>query len=121
MNRPSHKELFNKIREAVSAIADGRIAILNQAAVAADAIELGYVIDLELTEVLMELLDEVTPRHYAGTRPPQRSYEVDIQGIDIFPFLLESRRFNCRIYLKFALKDSFFWLVSLHQSKNLKE
>lgn len=121
MNRPSHKELFGKLRSAREAVKDKRIALLNQLALAADAIELDYSIELELEAVLFELLEAAAPGNYTGSRPPQRSYEHDIQGLELFAFTVESQRFKCRIYLKFALQDEMFWLVSLHQDQPMKE
>ncbi len=121
MNRPSHKELFSKLRSARQAIEAGRIALLNAAALATDAIELDYSIELELNAVLIELIEETTPLHYTGARPPLRSYEQEIQGLELFAFVVESKRFKCRIYFKFALAGDVFWLVSLHQERPMKE
>lgn len=121
MKRPSHKELFGKLRSAREAVKNRRVALLNQMALAADAIELDYSIELELEAVLSDLLDEAAPTHYTGSRPPQRSYEQDIQGLELFAFTVESQRFKCRIYFKFALQDAVFWLVSLHQDRPVKE
>ena len=121
MNRPSHKELFGKLRLAREAVRNGRIALLNQLALAADAIELDYSIELELEALLFELLEAAAPDYYTGSRPPQRSYEQDIQGLELFAFVVESQRFKCRIYFKFALQDEMFWLVSLHQDRPMKE
>ena len=121
MNRPSPKELFGKLRLAKQAVREERVALLNQLSLAADAIELDYSIDFELDTVLVGLLDELTPAHYTGSRPPQRSYEQDIQGLELFAFTVESQRFKCRVYLKFALDGDMFWLVSLHQDRPMKE
>lgn len=117
MNRPTQKELLNKIRSARQAIASKEIFIVNVLAVAADAIELGYDVESELEGVLGELLEEITPGLYVGKRPPMRSYEQVIEGIELFPFQVESSRFKCHVYLKFALQEGRFWLVSLHQSR----
>lgn len=121
MNRPSYKELFNKLREARKAVAENRIALLNPMSLAADAIELDYDIQLELIIALMELLEAATPSDYTGSRPPQRSYEQDIQGLELFAFIVTSRRFKCRVYLKFALAENCFWLVSLHPDRPVLE
>jgi hypothetical protein len=121
MNRPSNRELFGKIRSAKQAIKAGQIALLNELALAADAIELEYSIESELDAVLIELLDATTPVNYTGSRPPQRSYERNISGLDIFAFAVESKRFKCRIYYKFASAKGVFWLVSLHRDRPPKE
>ena len=57
MRRPSNKELFGKLREAKSVVAKGKIALLEQDVIAADAIDLEYVIDKELLYVLEGLLN----------------------------------------------------------------
>lgn len=121
MKRPSHKELYGKIVTAKLAIEAGRVALLNQLALAADAIELDYIIDTELHQVLDELLEATTPAHYTGSRPPLRSYEQDIVGLELFAFTVESKRFKCRVYFKFAMTKDVFWLVSLHQDRPMKE
>ena len=121
MNRPSHKELFGKLRLARWAIQKGQIALLNQLALVADAIELDYSIETELNSVLIDLLEKTTPTDHTGSRPPQRSYEEDIKGLELFAFVVESKRFKCRVYLKFALAGEVFWLVSLHQDRPMKE
>jgi hypothetical protein len=121
MKRPSHKELYNKLREARMAVSKGMISLLNQDIIAADAIELEYSIETELIPVLKQLLDYTTPDDYAGSRPPQKSYEREIEGLDLFPFVAECRRFKCRVYYKFALVEGRLWLVSLHRDRPIKE
>jgi hypothetical protein len=121
MNRPSHKELSGRLRSARQAIEEGRVALLNDLALAIDAIELGYSIEMELIAVLIELIEATTPAHYTGSRPPQRSYEQDIKGLELFAFTVDSRRLKRRIYYKFALSGDIFWLVSLHQDRPMKE
>ena len=109
------------MHSARQAIREGRVALLNQLSLAADAIEMGFSIEFELKAVLIELLDETAPAHYAGSKPPQRSYEQDIQGLELFAFTVESSRFKCRVYFKFALEEEMFWLVSLHPDRPKKE
>ncbi len=121
MKRPSHKELFNKIREAKKAVASGSVLLLEQGAIAQDAMDLEYDIGDELLDVLVGLLNETTPVNYAGTRPPQRSYEREIEGLELFAFAVESSRFKCRVYYKFALAEGTLWLLSLHQDRPIKE
>jgi hypothetical protein len=41
--------------------------------------------------------------------------------MELFAFVVESDRFKCRVYYKFALAEEFFWLVSLHQDRGDKE
>ena len=121
MKRPSHKELYNKRREARMAVSKGLIILLNQDIIAADAIELEYTIGTELIPILQELLDYTTPDHYAGSWSPQKSYQREIEGLDLFPFVADSSRLKCRVYYKFALVEGRLWLVSLHQDRLIKE
>jgi len=121
MQRPSNKELFGKLRDARAAVKKGRIFLIDQDVIAEDAIELGYDIGDELIEILAELLDETSMIHYAGSRPPQRAYKKEIKDLELFPFVVESRRFMCRIYFKFALFEESLWLVSLHLDRPMEE
>ncbi len=116
MIRPSHKEIHNKISEAKEAAARQKIAIVEPMSFAADALDLDYPVE-SISEILHILLDEITPEHYAGHRPPQRSYESCIQGADLFAFQWKSSVLNGEIYFKFALKEGCLWLVSLHKSR----
>jgi len=121
MPRPSNKELFGKLRDARTATRNGNISLIDQDIIAEDAIELDYDIGDELQAVLAELLDETTVQHYAGTRPPQKSYKQEIEGLELFAFVVESRRFGCRVYFKFAIVEGSFWLVSLHQDRPMEK
>lgn len=121
MQRPSKKELFGKLRDARAAVNQGNIFLIDQDVIAEDAIELGYDIGDELPQVLAELLEETTVHHYAGSRPPQKSYKQDIEGLELFPFVIESHRFACRMYIKFAIIEDSLWLVSLHQDRPMEK
>jgi hypothetical protein len=121
MNRPSHKELFGKLRAARKAVEQKCILLLNQAAIAADAIELDYSLKLDLIDVLTEILNACSPADYTGARPPQRSYEQELKGLELFAFTVESQRFKCRVYLKFIVMEDALWIVSLHQHRPEKE
>lgn len=114
--RPSHKELTGKLKDAREAVSKGHIETINQTVIAKDAHELGYLIE-ELPEVLTELLEGLTPEHYSGQRPPDRSYTKQIQGLDMFVFITYSELLQNSVYLKFAIKDGRFWLVSLHRNR----
>ncbi len=119
--RPSAHEINRRIRKARRALAEGRIAILNQEILVSDAIELSYLIEDELETVLSDLLNLISSEHYVGTKPPQRSYEKAIKDLELFAFEVESPRFNCWIYFKFVLRAETLWLVSLHKSRGLPE
>ncbi len=117
MTRPTHKELSNKLSQALSVLKNGQVFLLNQAALAVDALELEYRIETELMEVLHDLLEKAMPGDYTGSRPPQRSYEQDISGLDLFAFTVRIGRFSDPVYFKFSITDNVLWLVSLHKNR----
>lgn len=115
-DHPSHKALTGKIRQAMEAIRAGKITFLDPAVIAADLLSLNCEI-AELPQILIEFLGEIAPDHYAGTRPPQRSYQEDLGGSELYAFKKKSKRLGCLIYFKFALIDDYIWLVSFHENK----
>ncbi len=119
MNRPSSKELSQKIKKSRDAVLSSRISVINPVILAADALELDYLIE-DIGAVLLKLLDEVKPDYYAGHRPPQRSYVDKIKDSELFAFQWKSRTLGSDIYFKFALHRERFWLVSLHKTRSTK-
>ena len=116
MNRPSHKEINRRIKQAKEAVSENWFSILNPVVIAADALELG--LDLQnISYILVDLLEEITPNHYVGQYPPQRSYEHDIEGYELLAFRWLSKTLGCRVYLKFTIKGRRMWLVSLHEDR----
>jgi hypothetical protein len=115
--RPTHKELTGKIEQALKAVFDDWICILNQEILARDALELGYRIS-DLSDILIDLLTAILPGDYIGPQPPEKSYEEKIKGIELFVFKTYSQKLGCNIYLKFGLKGEFIWIVSLHEYEN---
>jgi hypothetical protein len=116
--RPSHKELSNKLRQAIKLVTEGRVSILEPNAILADSIELGYSFIPEFNLVIQELLNLATPENYIGARPPQQSYEAEIKGADLYAFVVESSQLNgTNIYFKFALYNDALVIVSLHEDR----
>lgn len=109
------------MQAARAAVEQKAVFLLHQESLAEDAIELGYDIGSEFFEVLEELLAEAKSGHYVGGRPPQKSYKDDIDGLELFPFVVKSHRFGCRVYFKFAASEGSLWLVSLHQDRPREE
>ncbi|MBZ5591264.1 MAG: hypothetical protein LAP39_03445 [Acidobacteriia bacterium] len=57
--------------------------------------------------ILLAPFGEVTPEHYAGTRPPARSYEPAIYHEELFAFRWSSLFFsNHEMYFKFCLSGA---------------
>lgn len=69
------------------------------------------------TGALLEVMNEVTPEHSVGKRPPDKSYESKIIGCDLFTFKLFSSYLNEDIYIKFAFNNDELWISSLHKDR----
>lgn len=117
MKRPSHRELSGKIKTAKKAVAEGCIRQINRKAMVSDALESGYLFEDEFLEIFYDLLNNTTPEHYTGTKPPQRSYETDIIGMELFAFKVRSGILDLMIYYKFSIKKNCCYVVSLHKDK----
>src|SRR4030042_2676025 len=116
MDRPSHKEINRKIKQAREAVSENQFSILNPVIIAADAIQLG--VDLQnISFILVDLLKEITPTHYAGQYPPQRSYEHRIEGYELLAFRWVSKTLGCRVYLKFTIKGKTMWLLCVPEGR----
>jgi len=117
--RPSHKELTGKLKQALKATENQlSIPIVEPKSFAIDAIELGYSIKEDLRDVLKTILKEIKPEHYAGNRPPERSYKDNIHNAELFAFKWFSTKFDQEVYFKFTFdKSETMWLVSLHEDR----
>lgn len=115
--RPGHKELTKKLQDGLEATQANRIRVIEPIVIVADAIEIGYDFQSELQLVLLELLNASSPEFYVGQRPPQRSYETQLLNLELFPFSVHSSYLKLQIYYKFAFKNSFLYLVSLHKDR----
>ena len=71
----------------------------------------------DLDGLLMELLGKSSLDNYTGTRPPQKSYQQEVQGAELFAFVIEKTSLNGLIYYKFSIVDDFMFLVSLHRDR----
>ena len=120
MDRPSHKEINRKIKQAKEAVSENQFSILNPFIIAADTLELDVNLQ-HISYILIELLTEITPTHYVGQHPPQRSYEHEIEGYELLAFRWLSKKLGCRVYLKFTIKGNRMWLVSLHEDRREDE
>jgi len=120
VSRPSHKELTGKLQTALESVHANRILIVEPTVIASDAIELEYSI-IELQAVLLDLLNCTGPEHYAGNKPPARSYETQIKNLDLWAFSVDCPRFELPVYYKFTLSNGWFFLVSLHPCRGKGE
>ncbi len=77
----------------------------------ADLDEMGFAGEDELWDCLPGLLTEIRSGSpvecYAGTRPPQKSYEPGIEEEELWAYSWFSDRLQKRVYLKFVIiKDA---------------
>ncbi len=116
-NRPLDGELNKKIKAAKAALIEksGVYSNLNKAV--GELYELGIESPSQIWKLILELLDEISPKDYAGGRPPQRSYEKAIENQELFAFCWDSMKLGKKMYIKFALKEGRYYYVSLHISR----
>lgn len=116
-DRPSDGELDRKIKAAKAALKTlpGLFANINKAVGELNALDVES--PNQIWELIVELLEEISPKDYAGTRPPQKSYEKTIAGKELIAFCWVSKKLGQNMYIKFALKDNRYYYLSLHRSK----
>jgi hypothetical protein len=124
-NRPSHKELTGKLRQARELLAspsDGYIAA-ELAKLAANFYDLGLFSKEAQDEALRAAFSEVTAKQYSGKRPPERAFECAVRDEEIFTFVWQSPFFKKKMYLKFCFHDSSefeghqLYIFSLHEDQ----
>ena len=120
MKRPFHRELHGKLRTAKEAASEQRIRFVEPDPILSDMLELDFSVE-DLTERLPEILSEIQPGDYHGQRPPAKSYERSILDSEMFAFRWSSKVFGCLMYLKFAIKGDYLWIVSLHEHRQPEE
>lgn len=124
--RPSGRELHGKIRNAIVSLEAGRRDFGTLRHWASDKCDLGLNSSQELWELLPKLLNEIKNNRpetcYAGTNPPQRSYQGEpaLKGEELWAFSWHSLFFGKKMYLKFVLtknrRDEWHYFhVDCHQ------
>jgi hypothetical protein len=116
-NRPSTKELSGKLSDAIQVLSDEDGLFADPGKVVWELNALGIDDSKEVWDLIRQILPEIKPEHYTGSRPPQKSYEKSIEGRELFAFSWESTYLGKKMYLKFALKNERFYYVSLHHDK----
>jgi hypothetical protein len=118
--RPSGHELTKKIKNAIEAVRQKRRDFVNISKVVGELEALDIMDSSEVWDLILILLEEVKPENYSGGRPPYRSYEKKIEGIELFSFTWHSQHLQQEMYIKFALDGDIYVYVSLHKSKPSK-
>src|ERR1035441_1202888 len=88
--RPSNHEICKKVAEASEALKAGRFMLALTKHLVGDLAELELDSADDLPDLLMELLREIQAANpfdcYAGTSPPQRSYEDEIRNLELWAY-----------------------------------
>jgi hypothetical protein len=116
-NRPTEKELYNKLKGALSLLNVREGLFVDPGKAVGELNALGIGDSMEVWPLIRELLLEITPSNYTGGRPPHKSYEKAIEGKELFAFSWDSSRLGKKMYLKYAIKDDRFYYVSLHDNR----
>jgi len=118
--RPSNRELCKKIADALTAIRGGKFTQVVTKHIYGDLADLELdSAEEQLPGLLIELLEEIQTigpiKCYAGDKPPQRSYEPELYGLELWSYGWHSERLGRQMYLKFALKKEHYIYVDCHR------
>jgi hypothetical protein len=119
--RPSDRELSKRLDEAKEFLRNrcGVFATPSKAVGELNDLDIGDTNDV--WRLISELLEEISPKDYKGSRPPQKSYEKVIEGSELFAFSWWSTKCAKQMYIKFVLKNERYYYVSLHQSRSTEQ
>jgi hypothetical protein len=117
---PTPKTIKAKVSEAIALIDQGKTALVKSAHLAHDMQQLGLTNPQGYWDLVFECLHEVQDsgpaQCYAGSRPPQRSYEPEAKGVELFAYAWDSQATGCRMYLKFGIKNDRYLHIDCHPS-----
>lgn len=120
-DRPSSHEICLKVKKAIKGVQDNRYDIVNPVINGQEATELG--IDLSNAQEVEKILTEVLkcgPKIYVGKFPPEKAYEKEIEGKELYAFRWESQLSGTETYLKIAFINDDLRIVSLHPHRERK-
>lgn len=116
--RPSKGEIIKKISEAIKAIEEEKRAIPNSKHFLSDQEDLEVEDTSNLWFLLIVFLKEIEALgpndHYAGSRPPQKSYEVEVKGKELWAYSWFSVSRNKDMYIKFCLIKGHYFYMGCH-------
>lgn len=96
--RPSDREITKRLNEAKEFLKDRHGLFAEMAKVVGELNHLEIGDSDDVWPLIRELLEEISPSDYAGTRPPQKSYEKVIIGQELFAFSWWSSKCNKQMY-----------------------
>lgn len=116
--RPTDRELSKRLNEAIKSLEEHSVLFAVPSKVVGELNDLDIGDANDLRVLIRELLREISPNDYRGARPPQKSYEKAIAGVELFAFSWRSPSLSKKMYIKFVLKNGRYYYVSLHQSRS---
>lgn len=119
--RPSDRELTKRLDEAKEFLKNRYGVFVNPSKVVGELNDLDIGDTNDIWQLIKELLEEISPKDYKGSRPPQKSYEKAIEGHELLAFSWWSPRCAKQMYIKFVLKNERYYYVSLHQSRSTEQ
>lgn len=119
--RPSERELIKRLEEAKEFLNGRQGLFANPSKTVGELSDLGVWDADEVWPLIRELLQEISPKDYRGSRPPQKSYEKAIAGHELLAFSWWSSKCAAQMYIKFVLKNERYYYVSLHQSRSIRQ
>src|SRR5258708_6478536 len=108
-NRPSDRELIKRLHEAKEFLKNRHGVFANPSKAVGELNDQEIRDTTEIWPLIRELLDEISPKDYRGTRPPQKSYEKTIAGLELLAFSWWSSKFAKQMYIKFVLKNERYY------------
>ena len=116
--RPTDGELAKRLNEAKAFLKNRHGLFANPAKAVGELNNLDIGDSNDVWQLIRELLEEISPKDYKGSRPPQKSYEKAIAGLELLAFSWWSLRCARQMYIKFVLKNERYYYISLHQSRS---
>ncbi|MBA2368802.1 MAG: hypothetical protein H0V82_07240 [Candidatus Protochlamydia sp.] len=119
--RPSDRELIKRLNEAKEFLENHHGVFATPSKIMGELNDLDIGNSNDVWLLIRELLDEISPKDYRGSRPPQKSYEKAIAGLELLAFSWWSSKLAKQMYIKFVLKNGRYYYVSLHQSRSTEQ
>ncbi|MFI5343334.1 MAG: hypothetical protein ACHQUC_03840 [Chlamydiales bacterium] len=119
--RPSDRELTKRLNEAKEFLKNRHGVFVNPSKAVGELNDLDIEDTNDVWPLIRELLEEISSKDYRGGRPPQKSYEKAIAGLELLAFSWWSPKLAKQMYIKFVLKNERYYYVSLHQSRSTKQ
>ena len=120
-SRPTDREVIKRLNEAKEHLKIRNGLFANPAKAVGDLNDLNIGDTNDVWQLIRELLEEILPKNYRGTRPPQKSYEKAVMGSELYAFSWLSLKLGRQMYIKFALKNGRYYYVSLHRCRSKEE